>query len=115
VDERPDVWPQLTGTYLPERGVLTSVRSWWLGAVFDVRPSGGHLVLRTATPRPATVRLYPVDPADPLRFQYVGRGGLVTDLVFVRARSGDVTAFCTATSTGAFTRVRRVRRPRRAR
>jgi CubicO group peptidase (beta-lactamase class C family) len=112
IEEQPDVWPQLTGTYLPERGVLTSVRSWWLGAVYDVRPSNGHLVLRTATPRPAAVRLCPVDPTDPLRFQYVGRGGLVTDLVFVRDPAGEVSSFCTATSTGAFTRLRRVRRRR---
>jgi CubicO group peptidase (beta-lactamase class C family) len=109
VDERPDVWADLCGTYLPERGLLTSMRSWWLGAVYDVRPSNGHLVLRTATPRPASVRLYPVDAADPLRFQFVGRGGLVTDVAFVRDEGGIVSSFCTATPTGAFMRVRRVR------
>jgi hypothetical protein len=111
VPEHPELWPEVGGLYVPEPGLLTSVRSWWLGAAYLVRPGRGHLTLRTAVGgRRGPARLYPVDADDPLRFRIVGRAGLVSDVAFQRGADGRVTHLCIASPMGSFLRLRRARR-----
>lgn len=112
IEEGPGTWRALTGIYGPEPGLLTSMRSFWHGTGFFVRPETDHLVVRTligAGRRPA--RLHRVDRDYTDRFRVVGRAGLVSDVVFQRERPGGrATHLCIASPMGAFHRLRRLAR-----
>ena len=47
VSEDPDLWPQLCGSYRPETGFNTNLRTWrLLGGRADVAIQNGYLVMR---------------------------------------------------------------------
>ncbi|WP_280330836.1 serine hydrolase domain-containing protein [Nocardia wallacei] len=99
VPHRPEVWPDICGSYrLP--GSLTDVRArGMVGAGAEVRISGGRPVLRVLTPIPALLRglpLHPDDRDDPWAYRLdLTRFGLGTGrILFGRdARTGRHTMY----------------------
>jgi CubicO group peptidase (beta-lactamase class C family) len=69
--ETPHLWQDVCGFYGPDRGWNTNMLFWGLlGGEVEVFVQGNHLAIRSLVgPLRKGVRLYPVDPADPLVFQ----------------------------------------------
>jgi CubicO group peptidase (beta-lactamase class C family) len=95
VPEVPSLWPELCGTYGPAPGPNTNARFWaGFGGEAEVRVSGGHLALRSLVgPFWRGLRLYPVDPADPLAFEAVYQKQVIP-LVFQRNAQARVDRLC---------------------
>ncbi len=107
VPERRATWPGLRGTYVPERGMLTSTRVWRGAGPLVVNEAGGHLQIRSAYGGYRRgARLRP-DADDPAVFRLVSRG-LVGQVVFQTGADGVAHHLCLADDTGQH-RLRRVR------
>jgi CubicO group peptidase (beta-lactamase class C family) len=74
--ESPHLWPELRGFYGPVGPLNTNSRVWLMYAgEIEVLVEDNHLAMRTlAGPFRKGVRLYPVDPTDPLAFEAVYEG-----------------------------------------
>lgn len=83
------LWPEMTGTYGPLKGLNTNARVWlMLGGEVEVLEQKGKLILRSMSgPFAKGVELFPVDPNDPLVFENVSDGKLLR-LAFQRNSSG---------------------------
>jgi len=70
--DRRDRWSEWTGTYRPGPGLNTNARSWTLlGGEAEVLVRDDSLMLRSFTgPARIPCRLRPVDPNDPLVFEF---------------------------------------------
>jgi len=76
--ETPQLWPELSGYYVPEKGFMTNLNLWMaFGGEVEVFVKKNHLAMRGLTGlfRKA-ISLYRIDNNDPLVFQ-----GLYDDLV----------------------------------
>ena len=94
--EAPHLWPDLLGAYgPPPDGLNLNARVWMgFGGELDVIVKDNHLALRAlAGPLWKGVRLYPVDPDDPLAFQFVYEKQAQT-VVFKRAANGRIDRLC---------------------
>jgi CubicO group peptidase (beta-lactamase class C family) len=71
--ESPHLWPELCGFYGPVGPLNICSRAWLMYAgELEVFVEDNHLAMRTlAGPFRKGVRLYPVDPTDPLAFEAV--------------------------------------------
>jgi hypothetical protein len=90
--EAPHLWPELRGFYGPVGPLNTNSRAWLMYAgELEVHVEDNHLAMRTLVgPFRKGVRLYPMDPADPLAFEAIYEGHTFR-VVFERgARSGRV-------------------------
>jgi CubicO group peptidase (beta-lactamase class C family) len=90
--ETPHLWPELRGFYGPVGPLNTNSRAWLMYAgELEVRLEDNHLAMRTFVgPFRGGVRLYPMDPTDPLAFEAIYEGQTFR-VVFERgARSGRV-------------------------
>jgi CubicO group peptidase (beta-lactamase class C family) len=74
--ESPHLWPELRGFYGPVGPLNTNSRVWLMYAgEIEVFVKDNHLAMRTlAGPFRKGVRLYPIDPSDPLAFEAVYEG-----------------------------------------
>jgi CubicO group peptidase (beta-lactamase class C family) len=74
--ESPHLWPELRGFYGPVGPLNTNSRVWLMYAgEIEVLVKDNHLAMRTlAGPLRKGVRLYPVDPTDPLAFEAIYEG-----------------------------------------
>jgi CubicO group peptidase (beta-lactamase class C family) len=70
VNESPELWPQLCGSYRPGHGFYTNLRIWrLLGGRANIVIRDGHLEMRTPLgPARTGVRLRAADSSDPLLF-----------------------------------------------
>jgi len=68
--ESPGLWPQLCGSYRPERGFYSNLRIWrLLGGRANIVIHDGHLEMRTPLgPARTGIRLRAADSRDPLLF-----------------------------------------------
>jgi hypothetical protein len=71
--EYPHLWPELRGFYGPVGPLNVSSRAWLMYAgEIEVFVKNNHLAMRTLVgPFRKGVRLYPIDPTDPLAFEAV--------------------------------------------
>jgi CubicO group peptidase (beta-lactamase class C family) len=104
----PQLWPELTGAYAPERGFLTNLRAWEMtGGEVQVFVRNRRLFVRALSPHPQLRRgleLHPTDVDDPLLFA-VRFEGLVIPVAFGAGDSGHVETVCIgAPATATFHR-----------
>ncbi|HEX9888410.1 MAG TPA: hypothetical protein VGA69_02950, partial [Nitriliruptorales bacterium] len=97
IPERPDLWQDLIGVYKPPPGLITNARIIQsFGNEIQILVQAGHLHARSVLGTMRTpVRLYPIDPDDPLLFATVVRHGqqpVVATLLFERGGDGRAVA-----------------------
>jgi CubicO group peptidase (beta-lactamase class C family) len=93
--ESPHLWHELCGSYGPKPGFLTNARVWMtFGGEAEVFVKDNHLAVRSLVgPAGKGLRLYPVDPADPLLFQTEFER-IPVPAVFKRDEAGQIDRLC---------------------
>jgi hypothetical protein len=97
VPDSPHLWPDLTGHYAPEPGLLTNVRPWQMtGGEVQVLVRKRRLIIRALSPLPVLrkgLRLHPIDEDDPFLFAAVVEG-LFVPVAFRRDAAGAASVVC---------------------
>ncbi len=95
--ESPHLWHELCGFYGPRPGFMTNARVWMaFGGEAEVMVKHNHLAVRSLVgPAAKGLRLYPVDPSDPLLFRTEFEK-LPVPIVFKRNEMGTVDRMCVA-------------------